>query len=253
MTAALGRLLTAGCMMGSMMKGEKDLLTLQISCDGPVKGLTVTADSKGNVKGYAIVPQVNLPANEKGKLDVGGAVGKGILSVIRDLGMKEPYAGQTEIQTGEIAEDLAYYYACSEQVPSSVSLGVLMSLDNTVREAGGFIIQVMPFAEEEVISHLEENLKKIKPITTYLAEGLSPEQILMTVLDGLDAEITDKMDTAFVCSCSREKVERTLISLGKQEMESMIEDGKEITVDCQFCRKKYIFTIEELKELLQNA
>lgn len=252
-TAALGRLLTAGSMMGSMMKGEKDLVTLQIRGDGPVEGLTVTADSQGNVKGYAVVPQVNLPASEKGKLDVGRAVGKGVLSVIRDLGLKEPYAGQTEIQTGEIAEDLAYYFACSEQVPSSVGLGVLMSRENTVREAGGFIIQIMPFAEEETVSHLEENLRKLRPVTSYLQEGMGPQQILETALDGLDLKITDTMQTAFVCSCSREKVERTLISLGKQELKSMIGEGKEITVDCQFCRKKYEFTVENLKELLHNA
>ena len=156
-TAGLGRLLSAGCMMGSMLKGEDDLITLIVRGDGPLQGLTVTADSKGRVKGYPLVPDVILPANAIGKLDVGGAVGRGYLKVIRDMGLKEPYVGQTELQTGEIAEDLTYYFALSEQVPSSVGLGVLMEKDNTVKQAGGFIIQLMPFAEEEVIARLEEN------------------------------------------------------------------------------------------------
>ena len=167
-TAALGRLLTAGAMMGSMMKGEKDILTLQIRGDGPAGGLTVTADSQGNVKGYAIHPQVILPANAIGKLDVGGALGNGMLSVIKDMGMKEPYVGQTALQTGEIAEDLTYYFAASEQIPSSIGLGVLMEKNNTVRQAGGFIVQLMPFAEESVISRLEESLKTLKRILVFL-------------------------------------------------------------------------------------
>ena len=252
-TAALGRLLSAGAMMGAMLKGEKDVLTLQIKGDGPVNGLTVTADSKGNVKGYANVPDVILPANSVGKLDVGGAVGNGELSVIKDMGLKEPYVGQTALQTGEIGDDLTYYFATSEQVPSSVGLGVLMERDNTVKQVGGFIIQLMPFAEDAVIDRLEENLSKIKSVTSLLDEGNTPEQMLELLLDGLQPEITDTMQTAFVCDCSKQKVEKALISIGKKELKNMIDDGKEVEVNCQFCNSHYQFTIEELKALYQKA
>ena len=182
-TAALGRLLTAGTMMGVMMKGDKDILTLQVKGDGPIQGITVTADSKGRVKGYVGNPEVIIPANAKGKLDVSGAVGNGFLQVIKDMGLKEPYSGQTILQTGEIAEDLTYYFATSEQVPSSVGLGVLMNGDNTVRVAGGFIVQVMPFIEDEVLNKLEENIKKIRSVTAMLDDGHTPEQMLEQVLD----------------------------------------------------------------------
>ena len=252
-TAALGRLLTAGAMMGSMMKGEKDILTLQIRGDGPAGGLTVTADSQGNVKGYAIHPQVILPANAIGKLDVGGALGNGMLSVIKDMGMKEPYVGQTALQTGEIAEDLTYYLAASEQIPSSVGLGVLMEKNNTVRQAGGFIVQLMPFAEESVISRLEENLKTLKPVTTMLDEGLTPEQILETVLAGMDVQFTEKTDTGFYCNCDKARVEKALISLGKKEINDMIKDGKSIEVNCHFCNHNYCFSVEELKQMVKKA
>ena len=252
-TAALGRLLTAGAMMGSMMKGEKDILTLQIRGDGPAGGLTVTADSQGNVKGYAIHPQVILPANAIGKLDVGGALGNGMLSVIKDMGMKEPYVGQTALQTGEIAEDLTYYFAASEQIPSSVGLGVLMEKNNTVRQAGGFIVQLMPFAEESVISRLEENLKVLKPVTTMLDEGLTPEQILETVLAGMDVQFTEKADIGFYCNCDKGRVEKALISLGKKEINDMIKDGKSIEVNCHFCNHNYCFSVEELKQMVKKA
>ena len=252
-TAALGRLLTAGAMMGSMMKGEKVILTLQIHGDGPAGGLTVTADSQGNVKGYAIHPQVILPANTIGKLDVGGALGNGMLSVIKDMGMKEPYVGQTALQTGEIAEDLTYYFAASEQIPSSVGLGVLMEKNNTVRQAGGFIVQLMPFAEESVISRLEENLKTLKPVTTMLDEGLTPEQILETVLAGMDVQFTEKTDTGFYCNCDKARVEKALISLGKKEINDMIKDGKSIEVNCHFCNHNYCFSVEELKQMVKKA
>ena len=252
-TAALGRLLTAGAMMGSMMKGEKDILTLQIRGDGPAGGLTVTADSQGNVKGYAIHPQVILPANAIGKLDVGGALGNGMLSVIKDMGMKEPYVGQTALQTGEIAEDLTYYFAASEQIPSSVGLGVLMEKNNTVRQAGGFIVQLMPFAAESVISRLEENLKTLKPVTTMLDEGLTPEQILETVLAGMDVQFTEKTDTGFYCNCDKARVEKALISLGKKEINDMIKDGKSIEVNCHFCNHNYCFSVEELKQMVKKA
>lgn len=252
-TAALGRLLCAGAMMGSMLKGEKDLLTLQIRGEGPVRGLTVTADANGNVKGYPIVPDVILPANAVGKLDVAGAVGTGTLTVIKDMGLKEPYSGQVELQTGEIAEDLTYYFAASEQIPSCVGLGVLMEKNNTVKQAGGFIVQLMPFAEEEVIQKLEENIKKLKPVTTMLDGGNSPEQILKIVLEGLDVQMTDTLPAAFRCDCSKERVERALISIGRRELQEMIDEGKEVEVGCQFCGKKYDFRVEELRDLYGKA
>ena len=252
-TAALGRLLSAGAMMGSMLKGDKELLTLQIKGDGPVQGLIVTADSLGNVKGYPEVPDVILPANAQGKFDVAGAVGKGYLSVIKDMGLKEPYVGQTELQTGEIAEDLTYYFATSEQVPSSVGLGVLMNRDNTVCQAGGFIIQLMPFAEDEVIEKLEKNLQKISSVTSILKEGNTPEQMLEILLEGLNPEVLDKMPIAYSCNCGRQKIEKVLISLGAEEIQDMIEDGKEIEVNCHFCNTQYKFSVEELKTILQQC
>ena len=225
MTAALGRLLTTGAMMGSMLKGEKDILTLQIRGDGPAKGLTVTADSKANVKGYAIEPQVMLPPNALGKLDVGGALGAGFLSVIKDMGLKEPYVGQTELQTGEIAEDLTYYFATSEQVPSAVGLGVLMERDNTVKQAGGFIIQLMPFAEEEVIEKLEKKLAEVTSVTKLLDDGNTPEQILEILLGDLGVENTETMPTKYYCNCDKERVEKAIVSIGKKEINEMIQDG----------------------------
>ncbi len=252
-TAALGRLLTAGAMMGVMMKGDKDVLTLQIKGEGPIGGLTVTADSHGNVKGYAEDPQVMLPANLAGKLDVGGAVGPGILYVIKDLGMKEPYVGQTELQTGEIAEDLTYYFAASEQVPSSVGLGVLMQKNNTVKQAGGFIIQLMPFTDEKVIEALEAKIAQVRPVTAMLDDGMSPEQILEELLGELGLEINDTLPTQFHCSCSKERVSKALISVGAKELQSMIDDGKEIEVNCHFCNTNYSFSVDELKEFLKKS
>ena len=251
-TAALGRLLTGGTMMGSMMKNASDMLTIQIKCSGPIGGLTVTADSQGNVKGYVHDPEVILPP-KNGKLDVGGALGQGVMTVIKDMGLKEPYSGQTILQTGEIAEDLTYYFATSEQVPSSVGLGVLMEKNNTVRCAGGFIVQLMPFAEEGVIDRLEENLRKITSVTALLEAGNTPEQILGQLLTGLNMEITDTIPTAFVCSCSKARVEKALISIGKEELKDMIEEGKEIEVNCHFCNRNYCFSVEELKQLYERA
>ncbi len=252
-TAAMGRLLSAGAMMGSMLKGEEDLLTLQIRGDGPVQGLMVTADAKGNVKGYANVPDVILPANAKGKLDVAGAVGSGYLRVIRDMGLKEPYVGQTLLQTGEIAEDLTFYFATSEQVPSSVGLGVLMERDNTVRQAGGFIIQLMPFAEDAVIDRLEQNLSRVTSVTAMLDAGNTPEQMLELLLEGMDCEILETRPAAFLCNCDRPRIEKVLISLGKKEIRDMIEDGQEIEVNCQFCGKHYKFSVDELKEIYRKS
>lgn len=252
-TAALGRLLSAGCMMGSMLKGEDDLLTIQVNGDGPMGGLTVTADAKGRVKGYVNEPGVILPANAAGKLDVGGAVGQGTLRVIKDMGLKEPYVGQTVLQTGEIAEDLSAYFAASEQVPSSVGLGVLMNRDNTVRQAGGFIVQLMPFAEDAVIDKLEENLGRISSVTSLLDAGNTPEQLLEILLEGLEPEFTDTQPLQFFCNCSKERVEKALISIGRAEIEDMINDGKEIEVNCHFCNRHYIFTVEELRAIRQKA
>lgn len=252
-TAALGRLLTAGTMMGSMMKNESDLLTLQIQCDGPIGGLTVTADNQGRVKGYVNNPEVLIHANAKGKLDVAEALGLGILNVIKDMGLKEPYVGQTILHTSEIAEDLTYYFATSEQIPSSVGLGVLMNKDNTVRQAGGFIVQVMPFVEDAVVDRLEENIKKIDSVTAMLDRGYTPEQILQEVLQGMDVEFTDQMPAEFYCNCSKERVERALISIGRKELQSLISEGKEVEMNCHFCNRNYVFSIEELKELLKKA
>ncbi len=252
-TAALGRLMAAAVMMGSMAKSDTDLLTLQIAGDGPVQGLTVTADALGNVKGYANVPDVMLPPSPAGKLDVGGAVGQGTLRVMKDLGLKDPYVGQVELQTGEIAEDLTYYFAVSEQIPSCVGLGVLMEKNNTVKQAGGFIVQLMPFATDEAIDKLEQNLKNLKPVTAMLDSGLTPEQMLETVLAGLELEITDTMPAQFTCNCSKDKVEKALISIGKKDLLDMIEEGKDIEVNCHFCNTDYKFTVEELMELYRKA
>lgn len=251
-TAALGRTLTAGAIMGSMMKNDTDMLTLQIRGDGPIEGITVTADSHANVKGYVGNPDVMLPP-KNGKLDVGGAVGIGLLQVIKDMGLKEPYVGQTILVSSEIAEDLTYYFASSEQVPSSVGLGVLMNKDNTVRQAGGFIVQVMPFAEEATIAKLEENVQKIQSVTTLLEQGHTPESLLEQVLEGFDIEINDRIPTEFYCNCSKERVEKALISIGRKDLNEMIQEGKSIELNCHFCNTNYEFSVEELKEILRKC
>lgn len=250
-TAALGRLLTAGAMMGASMKGEKDLLTLQIMGDGPMSGLTVTADSASNVKGYVNNPTYINPPNYLGKFDVGGAIGYGTLRVIKDLGLKEPYVGETELITGEIAEDLTYYFAKSEQIPTSVGLGVLMNKENTVRQAGGFIIQLMPFAEDSVIDALEARINEIKSVTSMLEDGLTPEDILKYILEPFDIEFTAKLDTAYKCNCSRERVSKALISIGRKELTDIVNEGNDINLNCHFCNTDYSFTIDEIKEFLK--
>lgn len=249
-TAGLGRLLTAGAMMGSMMKGDRDVLTIKAEGSGPVGHYLVTADSKGNVKGYAANPNVILPANAAGKLDVGGSLGVGLLTVIKDLGLKEPYTGTCELVSGEIAEDLTYYFASSEQTPSSVGLGVLMTKDNTVNVAGGFIIQLMPDATEETISIVEEKISTIKSVTSMLKNGLDPEGIINLILGGLDPEILDKMPVRFYCNCSKERVSKALIAIGRKELDNIIADNEPIEVKCHFCNKAYNFTVDELKKLV---
>ena len=251
-SAAVGRLLTAGAMMGAMLKGDDDILTLAVMGDGPIGKVVVTADSKGTVKGYADNPQVMLPPNSIGKLDVGGAVGQGYLQVIKDMGLKEPYAGQVQLQTGEIAEDLTYYFVTSEQIPSSVGLGVLMNKeDGTVKHAGGFIIQLMPFASDEVLEKLEQNLLKISSVTKMLDDGSTPEQILEQILEGFDIEINDEVPVRFECNCSKQRVEKALISVGRDEIKSMIADGEPISVNCHFCNTNYEFSIDDLKALIK--
>ncbi|MBR5765586.1 MAG: Hsp33 family molecular chaperone HslO [Lachnospiraceae bacterium] len=258
-TAALGRLLSAGAMMGTMMKGDDDLLTLQIRGSGPVKGLTVTADPRGNVKGYAIVPDVVIPAKPAKvegatrKLDVSGAIGEGVLSVIMDMGLKDPYVGQVALQTGEISEDLTYYFAASEQVPSSVGLGVLMNRDNTVRRAGGFIIQLMPFCEESLISALEKKLTDMPSVTSLLDDGKDAQGLLEYILGDFLLEINDTLPARFYCNCSKERVEKALISLGKKELNDIVKDGKDIELKCHFCSKAYNFTLDEVKEILKRV
>ena len=252
-TAALGRLLTGGLMMGVMMKGDNDILTLQIQGSGPIHGITVTADSHGHVKGYVGNPEVLIHANDKGKLDVAGAIGPGFLNVIMDMGLKEPYNGQVMLQTSEIAEDLTYYFATSQQVPSAVGLGVLMEHDNTVKQAGGFIVQLMPFAEEKTIAQLEKNIAKVNSVTGLLEQGYTPETMLEYLLEDMDMTINDTIDASFYCNCSKERVSRALISVGKKELKSMINDGKPIELNCHFCNTNYTFSVEEIKELYRQC
>ena len=252
--AALGRTMSAALMMAEMLKGPQDLLTVKIDGDGPLGGILVTADNLGGVKGYVENPKADLPNKSNGHLDVGGAVGRGTLTVIRDMGMKDPYVGQTAIQTGEIAEDITYYYAASEQIPSSVGLGVLVNRrEKKILQAGGFIVQLMPFAEEESISRLEKNLQGIKSVTEMLSAGDTPEQMLEKVLAGLEPVVTEKNPVAFCCNCGKERYERALVLLGRDEVQKMVEDGAPVEIQCQFCGKKYSFSPEELKTVLSKT
>ena len=252
-TAALGRLLCAGAMMGRMMKGDKDILTITIKGDGPAEGLTVTADSKGNVKGYPNVSWVDIPLKARGKLDVGGAVGKGTLTVIKDLGLKEPYIGQVDLASGEIGEDMTYYFATSEQVPSSVGLGVLVDTDYTVKQAGGFILQLMPGTPDEVIDKLEQKLSGVKSVTAMLEAGMNPEEILSDLLDGFHPVVLEKSPLSYSCNCSRDRMAKALISIGEKELQSLIEEGEPAELNCQFCGKSYVFSIEDLQDMLEAA
>ncbi len=250
-TAALGRLLTAGALMGSMQKNDDDMMTLRINCEGPAKGLTVTADRVGNVKGIIYNPLVDLPPNKDGHLNVGGALGQGVLSVIRDNGVGEPYVGQTILVTSEIAEDLTYYFAESEQIPTSVGLGVLISRDNVVEAAGGFIIQLMPFASEETIRHIEDGLAGFGSVTEHLNRGESVEDMMKSIL-GDDITVEEDIPAQYKCNCSRERVTKALISIGEKELQSMVDDGKDITLNCEFCESHYTFTIPEIQYILDH-
>lgn len=249
MTAALGRLLMGGVMMGAMMKGEKDILTIQIQCSGPAKGLMVTSDALGHVKGYPFVNDVILPANDKGKLDVGHALDLGVMSVIKDIGMKEPYVGQVALQTGEIGDDLTYYFATSEQIPSSVGLGVLMNKDNTVKAAGGFILQLMPFAKEELISDIEKKIGALQSVTSLIENGETPEELLGAVFKDIEFEVTDTLPVEFRCDCSKERILKSLATLPGKDLDELISGGEGIEVKCQFCNTAYQFETQDLKEI----
>lgn len=255
MTAALGRLLTATSMMGNALKGENNTITVKIDGDGPAGALIAVADSKGDVRGYAVNPVVEIPTKENGKLDVCGAVGtQGTLYVIKDLGLKEPYNGFVPLSTGEIAEDIAAYYAVSEQIPTVCALGVLVNPDLTVRVAGGYIIQLLPAAHgyDEVITKLENNIKAMKSVTTLLEEGKSIEEIVKIALKGFEVEVLEEEQVAYKCNCSKQRFERALKSISKEELSQMAEEMESAETVCQFCNKVYTFTKDELKGLLKK-
>ena len=253
-TAALGRLMTGTVMMGQMMDNDSDMITVKMDGDGPLKGVLATADNKGNVKGYVNNPYVIMEPNAAGHLNVGGGIGEGTLTVIRDMGLKEPYVGQVPLYSGEVAEDLTYYFTKSEQTPSSVGLGVLVERENlSVIAAGGFIVQLMPFADEQTITHLEFNLGKFSSVTDILKAGKTPEDMLKIVLEGFDIEFTDTVDLNFYCNCDKDRVERALMLIGKKDLQEMIDDGKEIEVKCHFCNKPYKFSVDELKAIQERA
>ena len=254
-TAALGRLLTATAMMGNALKGEKDTITVKIDGDGPAGALIAAADSNGDVRGYAVNPVVEIPLKPNGKLDVCGAVGtNGTLYVIKDLGLKEPYNGFVPISTGEIAEDIAAYYAISEQIPTVCALGVLVNPDLTVKVAGGYIIQLLPAAHgyDEVIDKLENNIKAMKPVTTLLDEGKSIEEIVKIALNGFEVEVLEEQTVAYKCNCSRQRFENALKSLNKQELEQMADEMEKAETVCQFCNSVYTFTNAEIRSMIKK-
>ena len=252
MSAALGRVLTAGALMGCMLKDEKDILTINIKGDGPGGGIIVTANNKVDVKGYCFNNIVDIPLKPNGKLDVSGALGFGTFTVIKDLGLKEPYVGQIPLVSGEIAEDLTYYFATSEQTPSAVALGVLVDRDYTIKQSGGFIIQVMPDADEETISAIENKMATMKSVTAMFEDGMEPEDILQEILGDFDVNILDKIDCNFDCNCSRERVEKALLSIGKAELQDIIEKDKKAVLHCHFCNTDYEFNEDYLKNLLNS-
>lgn len=252
-SAALGRVLTVTAMMGEMLKNKQDKLTIQVKGNGPVKTLLATANGQGEVKGYVAAPHIDLPLNKFGKLDVGGAVGEGTLTIIMDLGLKEPYLGKVALVNGEIAEDIAHYYAVSEQIPSAVSLGVLVDRDQSIKAAGGFIIQIMPDCPDHVIESLEERIIHLPSITQLLSEGKSPEDILSLVLQDFKVEFSNRRAIEYKCDCNRERLEKVMISLGKEELLDMIEKDGKAEVQCHFCNTQYHFLKKELQDLLGNS
>jgi molecular chaperone Hsp33 len=252
-TAALGRTLSAGVMMGSMMKGERSALSIVFTGDGPLRNVTVTAKTDGSVKGYVGNPQASLPAAAGEKLKVGGIVGKGTLRIIYDVAMRDPYNGLVEIQSGEIADDLAYYFTTSDQIPSAVSLGVLLNDDGTVREAGGLIVQMMPGATDELAAELEERVAAMPQLTSLLAEGKTPEAILEMLLGDKDLNVLSSIPASFRCDCSQERTRKLLALMGVDELQSMVDEGDDVEMACAFCNKKYSFTPDELRQIIEDA
>lgn len=253
-TAALGRLMTACSMMGDMLKGKYDSITLRMNGEGPAGTLIAVSDSQGNTRGYVQNPVVEIPLNEKGKLDVKGAVGtNGFLYVMKDMGMNEPYVGQTEIVSGEIAEDITNYFAVSEQTPSVCALGVLVDKDLSVKAAGGFIIQLLPGCPEEVIEKIEKSISKIDSVTNMLSQGMTPDDIAKIALDGIEIDKLDESEIEYRCNCSKQRVETALISTGIESLKEMAEENKDITVECHFCDKTYVFTPKEIEKLIEQT
>ena len=252
--AALGRTLTAAAIMGSMLKSADDSLTIQLNGGGPIGKVVAVGDGNANVKGYVGNPLVDLPLNDKGKLDVGGAIGKdGMLGIIRDLGLKEPYVGQVPLVNGEVAEDLTQYYATSEQLPTAVALGVLVDVDYTIKAAGGFILQVLPGAYDEDIDNVEKTIASISSVTEMLSNGKKPEDIVEQLLSDYEIEYFDNVSTQYKCDCSRERTDRALISLGKDELAKIINEDGKAEITCHFCDNIYKYTKEELEQLLESA
>ena len=253
-TAALGRTLTAAAIMGQGLKNDTDSITIQFRGDGPLGNMVAITDNLSQVRGYVVNPFVDIPLNSKGKLDVGGAVGHGQLNVIRDLSLKEPYSGQVPIMTGEIAEDLTYYFAKSDQIPTAMGLGVLVNPDNTASVAGGFMIQLMPEATEEVAGIIEDKMAEIPPITTMLKDGMTPEDILFYLTEGFSMIMQNETVTPkYQCKCSKERMERAVISIGKEELRKIIDEDGKCEVECQFCNNKYVFSKDELLEMYEKA
>lgn len=253
-TAALGRTLTVAALMGQGLKNDTDSVTLQFRGDGPIGNIVAVTDSKSEVRGYVVNPYVDLPLNEKGKLDVGGAVGRGYLHVIRDLSMKEPYSGQVPIITGEIAEDVTYYYAKSEQIPTAIGLGVLVGTDNKAICAGGFMIQLMPEATEEVAGMIEDRMKEIKPITEMLESGMTAEDILFYLTEGFDMLVQNEtVEPKYQCKCSEKRMHDAVVSVGKKELRKIIDEDGKCEVECQFCNSKFVFDKPTLEEMYKKA
>ena len=252
-TAALGRLLTAAAMLGATLKNDTDILTMTIKGEGPIGGIVATTDDKSRVKGYVYEPRVALEKNKLGKLDVSGAIGAGSLTIVKDIGLKEPVSGQIELVSGEIAEDITYYFAVSEQLPSSVALGVLVDRDYSVKQAGGYIIQLIPGADEDIIAHLEEKLPKLPSVTTMLEEGKSPEDIAMIIFEDFDLDIYEKIYPEFYCNCSAERTRKVLLSIGLEELKLILDEDKGANIHCHFCNKDYYFNENDLNEMISSG